>query len=165
MRTYIAAKIHGMRVTDKALHYNGSQTIPISIMRAAGILPYEQVHCLNMSNGARWVTYAVPGPELVCSLNGAAARQGEIGDELILITYQSAVAFPGAKVVFCDGNRIARSLDYDPVSDALNPTVTSFDAHDRTNIRREQMATTVVDAKGATEKSSRADSRGVPAGF
>jgi aspartate 1-decarboxylase len=103
MRTFIAAKVHGLRVTDKSLHYNGSQTIPDSVMRAAGILPYEQVHCLNMSNGARWVTYAVPGPETVCSLNGAAARQGEVGDELILITYLSADAFRGAKVVFCEG--------------------------------------------------------------
>jgi aspartate 1-decarboxylase len=118
MRTFVAAKVHGLRVTDKALHYNGSQTIPVSVMHAAGILPYEQVHCLNMSNGARWVTYAVPGPEGVCCLNGAAARQGEVGDELILITYQSAAAFPGARVIFCDGNRPARSLDYDPASGA-----------------------------------------------
>ena len=123
MRTFVAAKVHGMRVTDKSLHYNGSQTIPVSVMRAAGILPYEQVHCLNMSNGARWVTYAVPGPETVCSLNGAAARQGEVGDELILITYQAAVAFPGAKVIFCDGNRPARSLDYDSDAYALDPAL------------------------------------------
>ena len=127
MRTFVAAKVHGLRVTDKALHYNGSQTIPISVMRAAGILPYEQVHCLNMSNGARWVTYAVPGPETVCSLNGAAARQGEIGDELILITYQSAQTFPGAKVIFCQGNRTARSLDYDPGAEVFDPVIPSFD--------------------------------------
>jgi aspartate 1-decarboxylase len=120
MRTFVAAKVHGMRVTNKSLHYNGSQTIPVSVMRAAGILPYEQVHCLNMSNGARWVTYAVPGPETVCSLNGAAARQGEVGDELILITYQAAVAFPGAKVIFCEANRPARSLDYDSDAYALD---------------------------------------------
>jgi len=128
MRTFIAAKVHGLRVTDKSLHYNGSQTIPVSVMRAAGILPYEQVHCLNMSNGARWVTYAVPGPETVCSLNGAAARQGEVGDELILITYLSAEAFHGAKVIFCDGsNRPARSLDYVPGADASDVTITSSD--------------------------------------
>jgi aspartate 1-decarboxylase len=113
MRTFVAAKVHGLRVTDKSLHYNGSQTLPVSVMNAAGILPYEQVHCLNMSNGARWVTYAVPGPETVCTLNGAAARKGEIGDELIIITYQSAEIFPGAKVIFCEDNRAARSLDYD----------------------------------------------------
>jgi aspartate 1-decarboxylase len=57
-------------------------------------------------------------------LNGAAARQGEVGDELILINYQSAVAFPGARVVYCEGNRPARSLDYDP--GCLNSAVTSF---------------------------------------
>ena len=121
------AKVHGLRVTDKALHYSGSETIPVSVMRAAGILPYEQVHCLNLSNGARWVTYAVPGPETVCSLNGAAARQGEIGDELILITYQSAVGFPGATVIFCDGNRATKRLDYDRPANALNPADICFD--------------------------------------
>jgi len=117
MRTYVAAKVHGLRVTDKALHYNGSQTIPESVLKASGIRPYEQVHCLNMNNGARWVTYAIPGPEGVCCLNGAAARQGEVGDELIIISYQQADRFPGANVVYCDGNRPARTLRYDPDSE------------------------------------------------
>ena len=112
MRTFVAAKIHGMRITDKALHYEGSQTIPESVLKASGIVPYEQVHCLNMSNGARWVTYAIPGPEGVCCLNGAAARQGEIGDELILITYRSAEVFQGATVVYCDQNTVTRSFQY-----------------------------------------------------
>lgn len=116
MRTYLAAKIHGMTITDKHLHYDGSQTIPLSVMNAVGILPYEQVWCLNVNNGNRWLTYAIPGPEGVCVLNGAAARQGEIGDELILITYQMAATFPGAKVCYCKDNKAERFIDYAPNS-------------------------------------------------
>ena len=86
-RTYLKSKIHGMRVTGKSLHYDGSQSLPPSLMTVASIRPGEQVHIANVNNGERWITYAIEGEEGECVLNGAAARMGEIGDELIIMTY------------------------------------------------------------------------------
>ena len=102
VKNYVSAKIHGIRVTDKHLRHTGSQTLPMSLLEAAGIEPYEQVHVVNMNNGERWITYALPGNEGECILNGAAARKGEVGDELIIIVYQQAEKFPGARAVFCN---------------------------------------------------------------
>ena len=99
-RTFIAAKIHGLRVTDKSLHYTGSQSIPADLMKAAGIVPYEQVHVVNKHNGHRWITYAIPSEGHEVRLNGAAARLGEIGDELLLFTYRIEESYSGAAVVF-----------------------------------------------------------------
>ena len=88
MRVFMRAKIHGIKVTDKNLKYDGSQTLPKSLLEEVDIRPYEQIHVLNVSNGERWVTYAIEGKEGECILNGAAARLGEIGDELIILAYQ-----------------------------------------------------------------------------
>jgi len=54
MRTFIAAKIHGVTVTGCHLNYHGSQSLPLSLMKAMGIQPYEQVHVVNLKNGRRW---------------------------------------------------------------------------------------------------------------
>jgi len=113
LRTFIAAKIHGLRVTDKALDYTGSATIPRSLMEAAGIAPYEQVHVVNKANGKRWVTYVLPGEEGEFVLNGAAARMGEVGDECLLFTYRQEGEFSGARVVFVDRwNAQAKVVEY-----------------------------------------------------
>lgn len=87
LKTFLSAKIHGIKVTDKCLQYDGSQTLPVSLMQQVGIAPYEQVHVVNITNGNRWITYAIEGKEGECVLNGAAARLGEIGDELIVMAY------------------------------------------------------------------------------
>ena len=76
MRTMLKSKIHRARVTDANINYEGSITIDKKLMKAADILPYEQVHVLNVNNGARFTTYAIEGKEGsgdIC-LNGAAAR-------------------------------------------------------------------------------------------
>ena len=113
MRTFIAAKIHGVTVTACHLNYHGSQSLPVSLMQAVGIQPYEQVHVVNLKNGQRWVTYALPGDEGVCTLNGAAAHKGEPGDELIVMTYRQEECFSGAKVAFATrDNRLREILTY-----------------------------------------------------
>lgn len=89
MRTFLRAKIHGIKVTDKCLKYDGSQTLPPSLMKKANICKYEQVHVVNVTNGNRWITYAIEGKEGECILNGAAARLGEVGDELIVLVYEN----------------------------------------------------------------------------
>lgn len=90
-RTYLRAKIHGIKVTDKNLRYDGSQSLPPSLMEKTGIKPGEQVHVVNVNNGQRWITYAITGKEGECVLNGAAARLGEVGDELIVMAYAQSI--------------------------------------------------------------------------
>jgi aspartate 1-decarboxylase len=89
MRRMLKSKIHRARVTDGNINYEGSITIDKKLMDAADILPYEEVHILNVNNGARFTTYAIEGPENggdIC-LNGAAARLVQKGDIVIILTY------------------------------------------------------------------------------
>lgn len=88
-RTLLSAKIHGCTLTATHLDYVGSVSIDKVLMDAAGILPYEQVQVVNLSNGERFVTYAIVAPagSGAIELNGAAARLGIRGDRLILMTY------------------------------------------------------------------------------
>jgi len=79
MRTFIAAKIHGVTVTACHLNYHGSQSLPASLMQAVGIQPYEQVHVVNLKNGRRWITYALTGPEGVCTLKRRGGPQWRAG--------------------------------------------------------------------------------------
>jgi len=88
-RTMLKGKIHRARVTDADLTYEGSLTIDQNLMDAADILEYEQIKIYNVSNGARFDTYAIGGPRgsgAIC-LNGAAARRGARGDVIIIVTY------------------------------------------------------------------------------
>ncbi len=89
MRTMLKSKIHRARVTDANIDYEGSVTIDRKLMAEADILAYEQVHVLNINNGARFTTYAIEGAEgsgAIC-LNGAAARLAVKGDIVIILTY------------------------------------------------------------------------------
>jgi len=89
MRTVLKSKIHRARVTDANLDYEGSITIDQALMEAADILPFELVHVLDINNGARLETYAMPGePGEVC-INGAAARLISKGDIVIILSYQT----------------------------------------------------------------------------
>jgi aspartate 1-decarboxylase len=86
-RRMMKSKIHRARVTDANLNYVGSITLDTELMARADILENEQVHVLDIDNGARFETYAIPGgPGEVC-LNGAAARLVQPGDKVIVITY------------------------------------------------------------------------------
>jgi aspartate 1-decarboxylase len=85
----LKSKIHRATVTDANINYEGSITIDRKLMTEADILPYEQVHVLNINNGARFTTYAIEGEEgsgEIC-LNGAAARLAVRGDIVIILTY------------------------------------------------------------------------------
>jgi len=85
----LKSKIHRAHVTDANINYEGSITIDKKLMEEADILPYEQVHVLNINNGARFTTYAIEGKEGggdIC-LNGAAARLAIKGDLVIILTY------------------------------------------------------------------------------
>ena len=73
-RTMLKSKIHRATVTDSDLHYVGSITIDAELLEAADILEHEQVHVLDIDNGARFETYAIEGGPGDVILNGAAAR-------------------------------------------------------------------------------------------
>ena len=87
MRVMLKSKIHRATVTDCNVNYEGSITIDRKLMEAANILPYEQVHVLDVNNGARLTTYAIEGEAGEVCLNGAAARLVSKGDIVIILTY------------------------------------------------------------------------------
>lgn len=60
-RVMCKSKIHRATVTDADLNYMGSITIDEELMDAADLLPYEQVHVVNINNGSRFETYVIPG--------------------------------------------------------------------------------------------------------
>lgn len=87
--TMFKSKLHQMKVTEANLHYEGSITIDKELLEEAGILPYEKVQIVNITNGTRLETYTIPGDagSRVCCLNGAAARLTQVGDRIIVISY------------------------------------------------------------------------------
>lgn len=88
-RHLMKSKIHRATVTDADLDYVGSITIDRDLMDAADLLEYEQVHVVDINNGARFETYVIEGERgsgTMC-LNGAAARLVQRGDKIIVISY------------------------------------------------------------------------------
>ena len=88
-RTMLKSKLHRARVTDVLIDYEGSIEIDEDLMDEVGIITYEQVHIYNISNGHRFITYAIPGGRgsRVVSINGAAARLAHINDRIIIVAY------------------------------------------------------------------------------
>jgi aspartate 1-decarboxylase len=110
----LKSKIHRATVTQADLHYVGSLTVDAELMEAADLLPGEQVHVVDINNGARLETYLIEGPRgsAVIGINGAAARLVHPGDLVIIISYASlddaeARAFaPRVVHVDADNNRV-----------------------------------------------------------
>jgi aspartate 1-decarboxylase len=88
-RTMMKSKIHRATVTGADIDYVGSITLDPELMRLAALREYEQVHVLDVDNGARFETYAMAGGPGDVILNGAAARLVQPGDRVIVITYAS----------------------------------------------------------------------------
>jgi aspartate 1-decarboxylase len=90
-RVMLKSKIHRATVTDSDLHYVGSITIDPDLVEAADIREHEQVHVVDVDNGARFETYTMAGKRgagAIC-VNGAAARLVHTGDTIIVISYAS----------------------------------------------------------------------------
>ena len=82
-------KLHRATVTEANLNYTGSITIDKALLEKANLLVWEQVHVVNINNGARFETYVIEGEAnsgTIC-LNGAAARLVQPGDEIIIMSY------------------------------------------------------------------------------
>jgi aspartate 1-decarboxylase len=89
LRTLLKSKIHRATVTACDLNYVGSLTVDARLLDLAGIAEYEQVHVVNVNNGARFLTYAMagdPGSGQI-QVNGAAARLAHYGDIIIVFSY------------------------------------------------------------------------------
>ena len=87
----LKSKIHRGTVTDCDLHYVGSISVDPDLLEAADIREHEQVHVLDVDNGARFETYAIAGKRgsRQLQVNGAAARLVQRGDTIIVISYAS----------------------------------------------------------------------------
>jgi len=88
-RYMLKSKLHRVRLTGTELDYEGSITIDRALLEAVEMLPGEQVHVLNLSNGSRIVTYVIEAPagSGTVLLNGPAARTGRVGDQVIVLSY------------------------------------------------------------------------------
>ena len=113
-RIMLKSKIHRATITETQLDYKGSITVDTDLLEQADILLNEQVHVLNINNGNRFVTYAIAAPRGsgTIMLNGPAARLGEIGDQIIILSYcacsqEEAQTFK-ARVIFVDDNNQPR---------------------------------------------------------
>ena len=131
-RPMMISKIHRATVTQADLHYVGSVTIDADLMEAADILPDQQVDIVDVTNGARLTTYAIPGEagSGVLCINGAAAHLVHEGDLVIIIGY-GMLADAEARtfephVVFVDAdNRIVELSDEPglvPAGNGLEPS-------------------------------------------
>ena len=120
MRTMLKSKIHRATVIGADIEYEGSITLDPTLMAAADITEFEQVHVVDVTNGARLVTYAIKGDPGDIILNGAAARLVTAGDLVIILTYsdlrEDELASYEPKLVFVDqDNKIANIAHEVPV--------------------------------------------------
>lgn len=116
--TMFKSKLHQMKVTEANLMYEGSITIDEDLLDMAGMLPYEKVAVVNITNGSRLETYTIPGERgsRVCCMNGAAARLTQVDDRIIVIAYaqmepEEAKKFKPTVVVVDENNNPKDILD------------------------------------------------------
>ncbi len=90
-RIMLKAKIQKLVVTEINLDYEGSLTLDEGLMEAVGMIPFEQIHVYNISNGERFLTYLIKGAKNsgVVGVNGAAVHKAKAGDKLIVASYVS----------------------------------------------------------------------------
>ena len=109
----LKSKIHRATITEANLNYVGSLTFDEDLMDAANLIENEKVQIVNVNNGERIETYLIKGKRGsgVCCLNGPAARRGQVGDLVIIISYASmdfekAKSFKPAVVFPKEGNKL-----------------------------------------------------------
>jgi aspartate 1-decarboxylase len=130
-RTLLSAKLHNCTLTGANLDYVGSISIDQHLLEAAGILVYEQVQVVNINNGERLITYAIPAPARsgTVELNGAAARLGVKGDRIIIMTYAQfsaqELAHYRPTVVLMDSHNAIAEIRHSVSDDVKNLCMTS----------------------------------------
>ena len=108
----LKSKVHRAVITEANLHYIGSLTLDEDLLDAANMIENEKVQIVNVNNGARIETYLIKGKRGsgICCLNGPAARQGAVGDVVIIISYarmdfEQAKSFKPWIVFVQEGNK------------------------------------------------------------
>jgi aspartate 1-decarboxylase len=114
-RHVLKSKIHRATVTAANVDYEGSLTLDADLLDAADILPYEQIHVWDVTNGNRIITYAIVGERGsgVVQVNGGGAHKVKPGDIVIIATFTMMTTKRANKfkprVVFADAkNRPSR---------------------------------------------------------
>ena len=118
----LKTKLHRACVTQVELEYEGSCAIDDNLLKASGILEYEQIHIYNVTNGERFITYAIraeAGSNTI-SVNGAAAHKANVGDRVIICAYsqmdaEEAKRFKPDLVYLDECNTIIRQSNKIPV--------------------------------------------------
>lgn len=117
-RTMLKSKIHRATVTATDLDYEGSLTVDADLLAAADILPHEQIHVWDVTNGTRLVTYALEGAagSGIVRVNGAGAHLIKTGDIIIIATFTTLKRRRARRykpaVVFVDGrNKVKEQSD------------------------------------------------------
>ncbi len=123
--TMLKCKLHRAKVTQVELEYEGSCAIDSDLLDSAGIHEYEQIHIYNISNGERFVTYAIRAERGsgIISVNGGAARRAARGDIVVICAYaslnqQELVNFKPTLVYLDEANRITHIKNNIPVQAA-----------------------------------------------
>ncbi len=107
-RIVLKAKVQRATVTETNIDYEGSLTLDQKLMSAADLVPFEQVHVYNISNGERFITYLIKGQKGsgVVGINGAAVHKASVGDKLILASYtlmdDEEISFYVPKIILLD---------------------------------------------------------------
>lgn len=125
LRTLLRSKLHRACVTHAEVDYEGSCAIDEQLLDLAGILEYEQIHIYNVSNGERFVTYAIRADagSRVISVNGAAAHKAAPGDRIIICAYtglngQEMLNHKPTLIYLDEHNHVTGSRNHIPVQAA-----------------------------------------------
>tara|TARA_B100000795_G_scaffold267961_1_gene253903 strand:+ start:2609 stop:2989 length:381 start_codon:yes stop_codon:yes gene_type:complete len=88
-RVMLKSKLHRVTVTHSELEYEGSCAIDVALLEASNIKEYEQISIYNITNGKRFITYAIKAEKNsgIISINGAAAHKADPRDKLIIATF------------------------------------------------------------------------------
>lgn len=115
----LKGKLHQACVTHAEIDYDGSCAIDADLLEASGIIPFEQIHIYNITNGERFITYAIKAEHGsgIISVNGAAAHKAKPGDRVIICAYAD---FPSTqaqqwepRLVYLDASNVIRRTSHD----------------------------------------------------
>ncbi len=123
--TVLKAKLHQASVTHSEFDYDGSCAIDSALLEKAGIHEYEQIHIYNITNGERFITYAIHAEKgsRIISVNGAAAHKANPGDRVIICSYarleeREISNFKPTLIYLDKDNNITHIKDHIPVQAA-----------------------------------------------
>jgi aspartate 1-decarboxylase len=115
-RIVLKSKVQRATVTATNIDYDGSLTLDESLMRAADLVPFEQIHVYNITNGERFITYLIKGQRDsgIIGINGAAVRKAKEGDRLIIASYtlmdDEEINFFVPKIILLDDKNTVKGL-------------------------------------------------------